>query len=123
LQQNLSISLSSQKKIDGKWVYLFASHPRFAYWAYNILYQRRILGQGNFFLRENPSKVNLTLSDLKEMLHNQSYDSLMSKLLHYAKNVSGCNAYWNHAKDDLKSIILQIGALTVFWTLSCADFH
>ena len=26
------------EKIDGKWVYRFASHPRFAYWAYNILY-------------------------------------------------------------------------------------
>ena len=25
------------ERIDGKWVYRFASHPRFAYWAYNIL--------------------------------------------------------------------------------------
>lgn len=47
----------------------------------------------------------------------------MSKLLHYAKNVSGTNAYWNRAKDDLKSIITQLGAPTIFWTLSCADFH
>lgn len=39
------------EKIDGKWVYRFASHPRFAYWAYNILYRRRILAQGNFFLK------------------------------------------------------------------------
>ena len=111
------------EKIDGKWVYRFASHPRFAYWAYNILYRRRILQQGNFFLKQNPSEANLTLSDLKEMLHNQSYTSLMSKLLHYTKNVSGTNAYWNSAKDDLKSIITQVGAPTIFWTLSCADFH
>lgn len=104
------------EKIDGKWVYRFASHPRFAYWAYNILYRRRILAQGNFFLKQNPSEANLklTVDDLKEMLHSQSYDSLMSKLMHYAKNVSGTNAYWNRAKDDLKAIITQVGAPTIF---------
>ena len=111
------------EKINEKWVYRFASHPRFAYWAYNILYRRRILGQGNFFLKQNPSEANLTINDLKGMLHSQSYDSLMSKLMHYAKNVSGTNAYWNRAKDDLESIITQVGAPTIFWTLSCAEFH
>ena len=50
-------------------------------------------------------------------------DSLMSKLMHYAKNVSGTNAYWNRAKDDLKAIITQVGAPPIFWTLSCAEFH
>ena len=55
---------------------------------------------------------SLTLS---EMLHHQSYDSLMSKLLHYPKSVSaGTNAYWNHAKDHLKSILVQVGAPTIF---------
>ena len=62
------------EKIDGKWVYRFASHPRFAYWAYNILYRRRILAQGNFFLKRNPT-------------------------------------------------LTQVGAPTIFWTLSCAEFH
>ena len=41
------------EKIDGKWVYRFASHPRFAYWAYNILHRKRLLGQGNYFLKIN----------------------------------------------------------------------
>ena len=41
------------------------------------------------------------------MLHSQSYDSLMSKLMHYAKNVSGTNAYWNRAKDALKESLLK----------------
>ena len=72
---------------------------------------------------QNPSEANLTIDDLKEMLHSQSYDSLTSKLLHYAKNVSATNAYWNRAKDDLKAIITQVGAPTIFWTLSCAEFH
>ena len=47
------------KFIDGKWIYRFASHPRFAYWAYNMLYRKRILGQSNFFLKQNPTEANL----------------------------------------------------------------
>lgn len=50
-------------KRDEKWIYRFASHPRFAYWAYNILYRRRILAQGNFFLKQNPSDANLTFDE------------------------------------------------------------
>lgn len=84
--------------------------------------QRRILAQGNF-LKQKPSEANLTINALKEMLHFQSYDSLMSKLMHCATNVSGTNAYWNCAKDYLKVIITQVGTPTIFWTLSCAEVH
>ena len=105
-------------------VHRFASHPRFGYWAYNMLHHREILGQGLFF-KQNPSEANLTLYDLKQMLQSNSYDSFMSKLMHYAKNVTGMNAYWNKARDNLKAIIIirQKGAPTIFWTLSRADFH
>ena len=111
------------EKRDEKWIYRFASNPRFAYWAYNIPYRRRILAQGNFFLKQNPSDANLPFDELKDMLISTSYESLMSKLIHYAKNISGTNAYWNRAKNDLKAIITQVGAPTIFWTLSCAEFH
>lgn len=37
--------------------------------------------------------------------------------------MSGIYAYWNRAKDDLKAIITQVGAPTIFWTLSCDEFH
>ena len=33
--------------INGKWVYRIVSHPKFGYWAYNIFYRKRLLGQGN----------------------------------------------------------------------------
>ena len=108
------------ENIDGKWVYRFASHPRFGYWAYHMLYRRRILGQSNFFLKQNPSEANLTLDDLKQVLQSNSYDSFMSKLMHYA---TGITAYWNKERDNLKEIIQQKEAPTIFWTLSCADFH
>ena len=41
------------EKRKGKWVYQFASHPRFGYWAYNILYRKRLLSQGNFHIKQN----------------------------------------------------------------------
>ena len=95
------------EKIDGKWVYRFQSHPRFGYWAYNMLYRRRSLGQGSYFLKQNPSEANLTLEGLKQMLQSmlqsmqsmlQSYGSLLSKLMHYAKNVTGTNACFESSK-------------------------
>ena len=43
--------------------------------------------------------------------------------MHYAKNIAGTNAYWNQVKQQLKTTITQVGAPTIFWTLSCADFH
>ena len=45
------------------------------------------------------------------------------KLMHYAKNVTGINAYWNKTRDNLKAIIQEKEAPTILWTLSCADFH
>ena len=29
--------------IEGKWIFRFAAHPRFGFWAYNMLYRRRLL--------------------------------------------------------------------------------
>ena len=80
------------ERINGKWVFRFASHPRFAYWAYNILYRKRVLNQGNFFVKQNPGEANLTTSDLQELWHSNTYSSLTGKLMHYAKNITGTNA-------------------------------
>ena len=66
---------------------------------------------------------SLRSNDLTQVLQSNSYDSFMSKLTHYAKNVTGINACWNKARDNLKEIIQQKEAPTIFWTLSCADFH
>ena len=121
--QKIKHLIKFAEKINGKWVYRFASHPRFGYWAFNILYRRRLLSQGNFFIKQNPGEANLTFEELQEMLSSGSYSTVMSKLMHYAKNVTGTNAYWNQTKEQLKATITQVGAPTIFWTLSCADFH
>ena len=69
------------ENIDGKWTNRFASHPRFAYWAYNIVYWKRILGQSKFFPKQNLTEANLTTDDLKEMTMFESYELLVSELM------------------------------------------
>ena len=111
------------ENIDGKWTYRFAAHPRFAFWAYNMLYRRRLLSQGSFYLKQNPGDANLTIQELQDMVRSGNYNDVMKKLMRYAKNVNGTNAFWNNEKEKLKATISQVCPPTIFWTLSCAEFH
>ena len=50
---------------NGKWVYRFATHPRYAYWALNRIQRKRILQQTGMFLKQkfgliSPSSFALT---------------------------------------------------------------
>ena len=78
--------------INGKWNYRFAAHPRFAFWAYNMLYRKRLLGQGSFYLKQNPGDANMSIEELQEMIRSGSYGNVMKKLLRYAKNINATNA-------------------------------
>ena len=100
-----------------------ASHPRFGYWAYNMLQRKRLLNQGNFYIKHNFSEYLPTVDELREMLHSNSYTSLMKKIQYYAKNICGTSSSWYQVKEQLKENLQQIGTPTIFWTLSCAEFH
>lgn len=111
------------ERINDKWEYRFASHPRFAYWAFNMLQRHRLLAQGSVYLKQNPGDSHLSVQQLKQMLTSNTYSTFMSKLMHYSKNVTGSTGYWNKAKEDLKATITQVGPPTIFFTLSCAEYH
>ena len=64
---------------------------------------KRLLSQGNFFIKQNPGEASLTIDKLQTMLTSGTYSQIMSKLMHDAKNISGTNAYWNQVKQELKS--------------------
>lgn len=108
---------------DGKYYYRFSAHPRFAYWAYNMLYRKRLLGQGNFYIKQTPNERLLSVDELRNLLDSGNYTQVMSKILHYAKNVTGTNAYWNENKENLRALMMQKGIGTIFWTLSFAEYH
>lgn len=57
------------------------------------------------------------------MLNNNTHSNVMNKIQYYAKNISGTNSYWYQVKQQLKSMLEQVGSPTIFFTLSCAEFH
>jgi DNA replication protein DnaC len=123
LQERIKHLLKFAEVIDGKWVYRFANHPRFSYWAFNMIQRKRILQQSGIFLKQNPGEAHLTIDELREMAVSNSANVFMSKVSRYVGNIAGTNAYWNRVREELKAIITSVGAPTLFFTFSSADMH
>ena len=67
------------EKINGKWIYRFASHPRFSYWAFNMVLRKRTLQQSGIFLKQNSGEAHLTIEELREMAASNNSAEFMSK--------------------------------------------
>ena len=115
--------LKYAEKKDGKWIYRFATHPRFAYWALNMIQRKQIFQQTGIFLKQNPGEAHLTTEELQEMAANNNTATFLSKISRYISNITGSNAYWYKAKENLKTIISHAGPPTFFFTFSSADMH
>ena len=123
LQEIIKHLLKFAELIDYKWVYRFANHPRFSYWAFNMIQRKRILQQSGIFLKQNPGEAHLTIDELCEMAVNNNSTVFMSKVSTYVGNIAGANAYRNKVREELKAIITNVGAPTLFFTFSSADMH
>ena len=115
--------LKFSEKIGDNWTYRFASHPRFAYWALNMIQRKRTLQQSSIFLKQNPGESHLTIEQLREMASGNSSSVFMSKLSRYVSNITGSSAYWHKVREELKAIIEHKGVPTIFFTFSSADMH
>ena len=104
-------------------VYRFSSHPRFAYWAFNMIQRKRILQQSGIFLKQTPGETHLTLDELREMAASNSATVFMSKVSRYVANIAGTDAYWNKVREELKAIITNVGAPAIFFTFSFANMY
>ena len=69
-----------------------------------MLQRHRILSQGSIF-KQNPGESHSSVEELKKMVRSNIFSVVMSKLMHCTENVTGSDAYWHKAKDDLKAII------------------
>jgi hypothetical protein len=123
LHERIKHLLKFGEIIDGKWVYRFANHPRFSYWAFNMIQRKRILQQSGIFLKQNPGEAHLTIDELREMAANNNANAFMSKVSRYVGNIAGTNAYWTRVREELKAIITSVGAPTLFFTFSSAYMH
>jgi hypothetical protein len=69
--------------IDGKWIYRFANHRRFLYWAFNMIQRKRILHQSGIFLKRNPGEAHLTIDKMRERAASNNAYVFMSKMSRY----------------------------------------
>ena len=112
LSEKIKHLIKFAEKVDGKWVYCLASHPRFSYWAFNMIQRKRTLQQSGIFLKQNPGEAHLTIEELREMASSNNTSAFMSKVSRYVANIAGTNAYWHKVKEDLKAIVTNIGTPT-----------
>ena len=109
LQERVKHLLKFAEIINGKWVYHFANHPRFSYWAFNMIQRKQILQQSGIFLKQNPSEAHLTIDELREMAAaSDNANIFMSNVSRYVGNIAGTNAYWKRAREKLKAIITNV---------------
>ena len=77
IQERIKHLLTFAEIIDGKWVYRFANHPRFSYWAFKMIQRKRILQESGIFFKQNPSEAHLTINELCEMAASNSANVFM----------------------------------------------
>ena len=87
-----------------------------------MIERKRILQQTGIFLKQNPGEAHLTPEELQQMITSNSY-VFLSKISRYLANLTGSNAYWFKAREDLKAIVHHVGPPTFFFTFSSADMH
>lgn len=114
LHDGIKHLLKFAENID-KWISQFANHPRFSYWAFDMLQRKRTLQQSGILLKQNPGEAHLTIDDLKEMAAHYNSAAFMSEVSRYVANISGTNAYWHKVKEDLKAIVTTVGTPTIFF--------
>ena len=123
LKEKIRHLIKFAEKKDNGWNYRFTNHPRFSYWALNMVQRKQILQQTGMFLKQNPGEQHLSLDELREMVNNNEGNIMLEKLSRYITNITGSDAYWYKAKEDLKAIIQHAGPPTFFFTFSSADMH
>ena len=79
-----------------------------------MIQRSHTLGQCSIFLKQNPGESHLNLQELNDIAESNDFRFLMTKMSRYVANISGTNAYWHKAKEDLKAIITHVGAPTFF---------
>jgi hypothetical protein len=99
----------------------FAIHPRFRFFALNLIFRHRAMGRGKFLFSRDVGNHNMTVAQLRAALHEKSGHILSSKIVRCLQTVRGTRPYWHMEGGKLRDMITQIGTPTLFYTLSMAD--
>ena len=111
----------AERSSTGQFVWTFASHPRFTYWALNMKQRHQLLSQAHIYLTQNPQDANLTTEELQQMVQQMSAQQLMNRLQRYVAKIQETRQYWYQRYLEFKALIEQKGPPTFFFTFSAAD--
>ena len=99
----------------------FAHHPRFRFFALNMIFRHRAMEQGRFLFHKTIGAADMTIGQLRDNLGRENGAALAAKIVRCVKKVRGTRPYWFTEGAKLKDMIHQIGTPTLFYTLSMAD--
>ena len=99
----------------------FVTHPRFWFFALNLIFRHRTMQRGRFLFSRSIGHRMMTIGELKAALAGDDGETLASKIVRCLKTVRGTRPYWYMEGAKLKDMINQIGTPTLFYTLSMAN--
>ena len=68
-----------------------------------MIQKTRTSDHSQIFLKQNPDEAHLIFDELEEITENNDSAFLMCRMSRFVANISGTNAYWHKAKEDLKA--------------------
>ncbi|XP_059070792.1 uncharacterized protein LOC131860401 [Cryptomeria japonica] len=100
----------------------FGQHVRFRYYIYNLMMRHRSQQSVAMCIKTNlEDSLPHNLHGLKEYLQNKPSNELPNHIMRYAASLRGTRAFWSKSRRDLTTMIEQLGAPTLFFTLSSTD--
>ena len=91
----------------------FAVHPCFRFFALNLIFRHRAMGQGRFLFSRNLGSRDMTVGQLKNALKQHDGAMLASKIVRCLKKVWGTRPYWHMEGAKLRDLIEQLGTPTL----------
>ena len=112
------------KREDGTWYYPYAAHPRFSFWALNLIHRHTAIENSNIYLKKNPNDKEYTVEELLELLKaNKKPPAFVRRLQSMSRTITGSPSYWYTKSTQLKHGIEQTGCGTLFLSYSMADLY
>ena len=99
----------------------FAKDPRFRYFACNSILRWQALQKGQVCVQKNSEIANMNAVALKQALIDRP--TLYRKVLCYNSSLRSTKSYWFARSKELQDMVKQLGAPTLFFTLSAADIQ
>ena len=99
----------------------FATHPRFRFFALNLIFRHRAMSRSKFLFTRDVGHRNMTVGQLRNTLTGNNGAQLASKIIRCVQSVRGTRPYWSLEGAKLHDMISQLGTPTFFYTLSMAD--